>query len=372
LAAQDVLTANMYQRFMVALLLWIRQHRVGLLNAFYQVIFPPPAKAPNPDEVPTPGLAVPGKRPMPTGALGAELESWLAANADDAREKEPVPWPPPTLSSVGKEVHGLALTLEVALIDVDGQGAGAGAGYAEFFDEEAKKASQLLTGQLGSPEIRHRGIDVFAQPDRGLLVFPGPSPTEASLTALRNAVKTLYLNKAVSGDPKKAPDDLRNQGRALRQVVRPRYEADSLYAVFCYAKVAAKDPCEEPQIVWSRRTEVFFSSESMDLLGLKPISIRFPDLPKLMRDIPRMKKARALPFAAVTTPANSGFTTGEEAKETAREWGIAWICSFGIPVFTIIAWVLFYLIFSILILIPGFAWMLLLKFCIPVPTSKKS
>lgn len=79
-----------------------------------------------------------------------------------------------------------------------------------------------------------------------------------------------------------------------------------------------------------------------------------------------------MPMVAVTTPPDSAFSVGEEPKDTAREMGIAWICSFGIPVFTICAWIMFMFIFTILIALPGFAWMLLLKFCIPVPVPKRA
>ena len=63
---------------------------------------------------------------------------------------------------------------------------------------------------------------------------------------------------------------------------------------------------------------------------------------------------------------------GADPQDTRRAWGVAWICSFGIPVVTICAFILFSIIFSILVILPGFTWMLLLKFCLPVPVPKKS
>ncbi|WP_437656653.1 hypothetical protein [Sorangium sp. So ce1182] len=371
----DSLDWSVDERLVVALLLWIRRNRVEALNRFYGSIFRDPAVPPNPDEVLTvdPDL---GKRllPMSAGPLGAELQAWLAAN--NARQEEPVPWPAPSSPENANDIdiHELAMTLERALADVDAQGAGAGGGYAAIADEAAHERLAHLNKLLGAPTLRERGIDLFAQPDRGLLVFPGPSPTQSSLGEWRDRVQAYYPRQL---DPKPehpgdSPEKLRSENKALRRVVRPRYDTNSLYAVWCYARVASKDRCEEPQIAWSRRTDVFSLAEPMDLLGLKPVAMRLPDLPKMMRDIPRMKKARALPFAAVTTPQDSGIKTGEDPKDTAREWGIAWICSFGIPVFTICAWVIFSIILSILLLIPGFAWLLLLKFCIPVPTSKRA
>lgn len=356
-------------RLLAGLLLWVRRLRVDLLTKFYASAFgEAKIPSPNPDSfLPNPlDEANPLRVPMTVGPLGAELAAWLATDAE--RAVDPVPWPSPSLSSFGKQIHGLALVLEQALIDVDMQGAGAGGAYATVVDELAKTATVSLAASLGKkPILIQRGLDLRAQPERGLFAFPGPSPTAATLSAFAESVKGHY--EGASADPDTA---IRTVEEARGQVIRARFDADHLYAVWCYAKVASRDPCERPQLVWSLRTEVFSLAEPMDLLGLKPVPIRLPDLPKLLRDIPRMKRARALPFAAIATPQDSGFKTGDDPKQTQREWGIAWICSIGIPVFTICAWILFKIIFSILIILPSFAWMLLLKFCIPVPAPKRS
>jgi hypothetical protein len=357
---------------LTALLLWIRRHRHQLLfapGAFYDKVFTELLNIPkpNPDDytLDPKNLLIVLKAPGTVGAMGDEVEAWLSADA--ARAVDPVPWKSPILSAEDLEVHKLARPLESALSDVDAQGAGAGGAYADLLDQRARVVFKDLHDAIGGKPLNLLGLSPSAQPERGLLVFPGPSPTASSLATFKDDVQNRYLTDASA-----RPDDVRAQGKARRQVVRARYDSDHLYAVWCFAKVAGRDPCEEPQLVWSKRTDVFSIAEPMDLLGLKPVAIQLPDLTKLVRDIPRMKKARALPFAAITTPQNSGIITGDDAKDTAREWGIAWICSFGIPIFTICAWIIFKLIFSIMIVIPGFAWMLLLKFCIPVPAPKKS
>ena len=349
---------------LVALLVWLWRERYHLLDAFYASAFgtkKPDFKQPVIDGTTGDLLKV---RPTVT-ALGQELDVWIAV--DETRAIDPVPWPTPIppLAAASLKVHELARVLEEVMADVGAQGAGAGGAYAAELDARAKDTESQLNIALGYPRLHVRALSMTAELERGLLVFPGTSPDQVEAQALVVAVKQQYLSKL-------SADALRTQAKAFRQVVRPRYDADSLYAVFCYARVAGKDSCETPQIVWSRRTEVFFLAEPMDMLGLKPVTMRLPDLPKLLRDVPRMRRARALPFAAMTTPQNSGVVTGEDPKDTAREWGIAWICSFAIPVFTLCAWVMFSLIFSILLAIPGFAWMLLLKICIPVPAPKKA
>lgn len=348
---------------LVAVLVWIWRERYALLDAFYTSAF---GSGPGKPDFKLPVIDASGNlvRPRPTvTALGQELDAWIAVN--DARANEPVPWPAPSLPTGSLEVHALARALEDAMTDVGAQGAGAGGGYAAELDERAKAVEGALNVALGFPRLQHRALSLSAELERGLLVFPGTSPDLAELAALVAAVKQQYLLDLPA-------DALRTEAKAYRQVIRTRYDADSLYAVFCYARVAGKDPCELPRLVWSPRSDVFSLAEPMDMLGLKPVAVRLPDLPKLLRDIPRMKRARALPFAAMTTPQNSGVVTGDDPKDTAREWGIAWICSFAIPVFTLCAWVMFSLIFSILLAIPGFAWMLLLKICIPVPAPKKT
>ncbi len=351
---------------LVSLLLWVWRERHLALDTFYGSAFTggaakPDFKKPQIDLSSGKLLRV---RPTVT-ALGEELDAWMAV--DESRAADPVPWPSPSPppSPASLKAHRLARDLEEVMADVGVQGAGAGGGYAAELDQRSKGAEGPLNTALGFAPLGHRALNLSAALERGLLVFPGTSPSETEAQALVTAVRQQYLSKLTA-------DALRTQGKAFRQVVRPRFDADSLYAVFCFARVAGRDPCETPQVVWSRRTEVFFLAEPMDMLGLKPVAMRLPDLPKLLRDVPRMKRARALPFAAMTTPQNSGVVTGEDPKDTAREWGIAWICSFAIPVFTLCAWVMFSLIFSILLAIPGFAWMLLLKICIPVPAPKKA
>lgn len=374
-------------RILAALVLLIRRHRVRCLNAFYEKAFTDEATRPDPDAYePDPMTEVdpnrdwaPLRAPMTCGAVGSELSGWIAAN--DARGVTPVDWDPPATSNDPStqppetplnlwirsvNIHAAATALEQALMDVHAQGAGAGGAYAVEIQSLVNAADGALRTALGHPPLAQRGLDLHAQPELGLFAFPGPSPQKSDLEAFVAKVKGHYEG------PARDPDAMiRAEESAKSQLIRPRFDPDHLYAVHCYARVASRDKCGAPEIVWSKRTEVFSLAEPMDLLGLKPVPIRLPDLPKMIRDIPRMRPARALPFAAITTPSDSGVKTGDDPKKTAREWGIAWICSFAIPVFTICAWILFQIIFSILLILPGFAWMLLLKFCIPVPAPKK-
>lgn len=61
----------------------------------------------------------------------------------------------------------------------------------------------------------------------------------------------------------------------------------------------------------------------------------------------------------------SGVKVGDAMADTRRDFGLGMICNFGIPILTICALILFNIIFSILIKLPAFSWMLFLKFCLP-------
>jgi hypothetical protein len=310
------------------------------------------------------------------GALGEEIAAALGLESWRGTPDAPT-WPPLDLRTPpgtgdlrASDAHDAARRLEAAYAEFETGVAPAGTA----FDEEqnarlaarattiATRIGQLTGGSSAATVLRAQGLEVLEQPARGLLGLPGPAPTTLSIASLGIPLAARYADQAVA--LRVARDEAR--------VPRKRYDHDSLYAVWCWARVAGRDRCEKETIVWTLGSEPFSIAEPTDILGAKPATVQLPDIPRLIRDIPRMAKARAKPFAAFAAPPNSSYITGEEPGDTRRASGIGWICSFGIPVLTICAFILFSIIFSILILIPGFFWMLLLKFCIPIPVPKKS
>lgn len=307
------------------------------------------------------------------GGLAAEIDAILQMDAIRTPPEEAPPWPPIVLNAsdqIALDAHEAAAIVEQLLAPVDAAGADGGSAYETQVDAKAgTAASSLITFYTlpASSDPLHRmaeaGLELREQPARGLLAFPGPAPQASTFTSMTNDVANSYT----AGSATTAQEA---SGRA--KVHRLRYEHDSLYAVWCWVRVAGRDPCENDQLVWTARSEPFAIAEPSDVLGAKPATIQLPDLPRLIRDIPRIAKARAKPFAAFNTPPNSGYNVGDDPKKTTRSWGVGWICSFGIPVLTICAFIMFSIIFSILIILPSFTWMLLLKFCIPIPVPKKS
>jgi hypothetical protein len=351
-------------------LLRLRVLRIALAATLRRQMFGPDAETAS-------LIAMQGGVPTGTpGALGEEIAASLGL--EDWRDTPDAPtWPPldsrtpPVAGDLrASNAHEAARRLEAAFVEFETALAPAGTA----FDAEqtaalgtraagiARRIGQLSGASSVATILRAQGLEVLEQPARGLLGQPGPAPTAFSIGSLGVPLVAHYANQALA--LRVARDEAR--------VPRKRFDHDSLYAVWCWARVAGRDKCEKETIVWTLGSEPFSIAEPTDILGARPATVQLPDIPRLIRDIPRMAKARAKPFAAFAAPPNSSYITGEEPGDTKRAWGIGWICSFGIPVLTICAFILFSIIFSILILIPGFFWMLLLKFCIPIPVPKKS
>ncbi len=351
-------------RIVAAVLLWVRAHRV-LLHRTLRFSLPPVVDPETPEERTT----LDPHNPNPTarvplftvGSASGELEALIVA--EESRATTPRPWDPVNLSSgaaaVHVAVHRAALALEDALAELNRVGSAGGSGWAVAGSARA----QALRSDSGLS--RSLGLDLDAQPERGLLALDA-----LHLDTQWNALRADVLDHFDPGGDTDAIAVLEAEAGARQAMVRPRFDSDHVYALWTYTRIEDPRPCHEPRLAWSGRTEPFSIADHHDLLGTKPVALRLPDLPAMLRDLPRMTRAGAMPMAAVSTPADSGFVVGEDPKDTVREWGIAWICSFGIPIFTICAWIVFSIILNILLMLPGFAWMLLLKICIPVPAPK--
>ena len=316
-------------------------------------------------------------------SLGDEVEAHLEIEAQREAGEIALGWPQIDLVNgidsarlVG--IHAACRRLEEVMGDIDEEGSGAGSAYADEMaarvrGEKDRLARLLISStDFGVPGARQDllpdtlGVRLDEQPGRGLFVHPGPQPTRSQLNDLVDTVVARY-GVATSGSAEEREAEIRREAQSLEEIVRPQYDAQSLYAVWCWFRVAGRHECEKEVVVWTPRGDVFQIAEPMDVLGLKPTTVQLPDLKKLVRDLPRIARARARPFAALHTPADSGYVVGDDIEDTERAWGIEMICAYGIPVYTICALILFTIVFNILKIIPGFMWLPLLKFCIPVP-----
>jgi len=156
----------------------------------------------------------------------------------------------------------------------------------------------------------------------------------------------------------------------------PRLDDSTGYEIQCFVrrhdpscprKPDRRDCCGE--LTWSAPTETFTLASPQDLFGTanRPVTIQLPDVEKLMN------QARKLPFGAgaplrMATPAHSDLPidVDDAGKATkGKSPGIAQICSFAIPLITIVAYFVLRLFLPIVVLLFGLWFLLKLKFCIP-------
>lgn len=154
----------------------------------------------------------------------------------------------------------------------------------------------------------------------------------------------------------------------------PRFDDRSLYEIRCFVrrhkpccpKKSGRGDCPGP-LVWSEATERYQLASHFDLEGtnLKPVNIQLPDLKALEA------QASALPFGEsagvrMISPPDSAMefeVDGIEPKN-GRVEGAA-ICSFAIPLITIVASFVLSLFLPIVVFVFQLWFLLLLKFCIP-------
>jgi hypothetical protein len=155
-----------------------------------------------------------------------------------------------------------------------------------------------------------------------------------------------------------------------------RFDDRNLYEICCYVrrhkppcpKLLTRNDCHGP-LTWGNRTEQFQLAAHFDLVGCsnRPVTIQLPDIPALQAQIaadPTIGRRAAVKMIA---PKGSSLeTTGQipNLSQAPGSPGTA-ICSFSIPLITIVATFVFSLFLPIVTLVFQLWWMLALKFCIP-------
>lgn len=153
-----------------------------------------------------------------------------------------------------------------------------------------------------------------------------------------------------------------------------RFDESTQYEIRCFVrrhrpgcpKKNVKPDCHG-LLVWSAPTEVYQLAPHFDLAGTsnRPVSIQLPDLAALQA------QAAALPpnqLASVrlVSPPNSNLEVNADADGNITGHGISGqICSFSIPLITIVATFVFKLFLPVVTLLFGLFFLLKLKFCIP-------
>jgi hypothetical protein len=153
-----------------------------------------------------------------------------------------------------------------------------------------------------------------------------------------------------------------------------RFDETTQYEIRCYVrrhkpgcpKKNPKPDCHGP-LVWSAPTEVYQLAPHFDLVGTsnRPVSIQLPDLAALQAQAAVLPPNQLAPVRMVSPP-NSNLEVNADADGNITSHGISGqICSFSIPLITIVATFVFKLFLPVVTLLFGLFFLLKLKFCIP-------
>jgi hypothetical protein len=154
-----------------------------------------------------------------------------------------------------------------------------------------------------------------------------------------------------------------------------RFDATTGYEIRCYVRrhkpdcpVRTKKPDCHGELVWSATTESYQLAPQFDLVGTsnRPVSMQLPDMEALQAQAAAMKPNQLAPFRMVAPNDKSNLEVDADKEGKVTSHGVSGqICSFSIPLITIVATFVFKLFLPVVILLFGLFFLLKLKFCIP-------
>jgi hypothetical protein len=156
----------------------------------------------------------------------------------------------------------------------------------------------------------------------------------------------------------------------------PKFDSETPYEIHCFArrhkpecrKGGKKPDCCGP-LTWSKPTETYRLAAHFDLIGTsqRPVSMDLPDLEALKAQASTLPPNEVARFRMKPPP-----NTNSNLQVTANSAGLVTshkannqICSFSIPLITIVATFVFKLFLPVVTLLFGLFFLLRLKFCIP-------
>ena len=187
---------------------------------------------------------------------------------------------------------------------------------------------------------------------------------------------SLYLTSADARDIRAALEQ-RVSGMALskaREIPLPKYQQgiNDVYQIVPF--VRARDDNGKERIYWASsnvRSEEFRVAAPFDPNASRPSMIQMPSLGDL-------KKGLAQGVSMITPADTFNLVNALNLKKGASEdvlpgeeptgIGIQWICSFSLPVITLVAMILLMIMISLLNIL--FFWMPWIKICLPFPKIK--
>jgi hypothetical protein len=157
-----------------------------------------------------------------------------------------------------------------------------------------------------------------------------------------------------------------------------RYDDNSLYEVRCFVrhhdprcpKTRARNDCHG-ELIWSQRSETYRLAAHFDLVGTsnRPVTIQLPDIPALEAQAAALPIGQGAPVRMVSPPGSPNFKVDTSTLKASKLGPSAQICSFSIPLITIVATFVFNLFLPVLTFVLGLFFLLKLKFCIPPTVS---
>jgi hypothetical protein len=122
------------------------------------------------------------------------------------------------------------------------------------------------------------------------------------------------------------------------------------------------------ELTWSAPTQPFTLASPQDLVGTsnRPVTVELPNLPELLDQTRKLPFGAGAPFQ-LRAPEGSSLPVVMDDKGQAKKGtpGGFQICSFAIPLITIVVFFVFRLFLPIVVLLFGLWPLLKLKFCIP-------
>ena len=167
---------------------------------------------------------------------------------------------------------------------------------------------------------------------------------------------------------------LDNVASLANEMPVPKFQQDKKDVYQIVPFVRAEDDCGKERIYWAdekSRSELFRVAGHFDPNASRPTMIQMPSLKDL-------RSGLAKGVGMITPPDTFSLLNALNLKKGASEdvlpseepdgFGIQWICSFSLPVITLVAMILLMIMISLLNII--FFWLPWIKICLPFPKAK--
>jgi hypothetical protein len=162
------------------------------------------------------------------------------------------------------------------------------------------------------------------------------------------------------------------------QMGNARFDDRNLYEIRCFVrrhklqcpKKNTRGDCHG-ELIWSQRTEPYQLAAPFDLIGTsnRPVTILLPDIPALEAQVAAMPVGQGAPVKMISPAGSPDFSVNPKTLQATLKpppkSTSASICSFSIPLITIVAMFVFRLFLPVVTLLLNLFFLLKLKFCIP-------